>query len=258
MLATSDMDLGRAVETLYRAPLAAFVGERGRLAAELRASGDKAAAADLAKRRRPTLSAWAVNQLHWHARAQLDRLIEAAARLRTGDLEATAAHREAMATLRKRAAGLLAEGGHPASEAMLRRVTTTLAAIAVNGGFDPDPPGALVADRDPPGFEVMLGSADAPPRRPVARVAAPPVRDPSADARRAAALAEQKRRDEEAARAAERRRLEVRVRTAQAELARRERAVATARDELRSAEAAAERVRREVEKLEQSLADHDA
>jgi hypothetical protein len=257
------MDLDRAVESLYRAPLADFVAERGRLAAQLRAAGDKSAAADLGKRRRPTVSAWVVNQLHWHARQQLDRLVEAAGRLRKGDLEATADHREAMAALRKRAAALLTDGGHGASEAMLRRITTTLSAIAANGGFDPDPPGALVADRDPPGFEVMLGSAEALPRKALRPATAPPPapgrRDPEAEERRAAERAEEKRRQEEAARrAAERRQVEIRLRTAQAELARRERGVEAAREELRSAEGAVERVRREVEKLERTLHDHDA
>lgn len=257
------MDLDRAVEALYRAPLASFVGERGRLAAELRASGDKAGAADLAKRRRPTASAWVVNQLHWHAREQLEKLLEAAARLRDGDLDATADHREALAKLRKRASALLTDGGHGATEATLRRVTTTLAAIAANGGFAPDAPGTLVADRDPPGFESMLGSADALVGKPAApkAVAPRPARDTKADARRAAERAEQKRREEEAARrAAERRRMEVRLRTAQAELARRERAVAAAREELRSAEDGVERAQLEVEKVERAMAalDDDA
>jgi DNA repair exonuclease SbcCD ATPase subunit len=252
------MDMDRAVESLYRVPLADFVAERGRLAAELRAAGDKSGAADLAKRRRPTVSAWVVNQLHWHARQQLDRLVEAASRLRKGDLEATGDHREAMAGLRKRAAALLTDGGHGASEAMLRRITTTLSAIAANGGFDPDPPGALIADRDPPGFEVMLGSQDAVARKPLRPVPAPPParlrRDAEADERRAAERAEQKRRQEEAARrAVERRRVEIRLRTAQAELARRERAVESARDELRRAEEAVERGRGEAEQLEREL-----
>jgi hypothetical protein len=37
----------------------------------------------------------------------------------------------------------------------LRRVTTTLSALAASGGFAPDAEGALLEDRDPPGFEVL-------------------------------------------------------------------------------------------------------
>src|SRR5262249_21920679 len=44
---------------------------------------------------------------------------------------------------------------HAAPESTLRRVTTTLSALAAAGGFDPDPPGALGADRSPPGFEAF-------------------------------------------------------------------------------------------------------
>jgi hypothetical protein len=239
-----------ALQTLYQAPLDRFVTERGRLAAELRAAGDEGGAADLAKRRRPTISAWVVNQLHWHARALLDELFAAAARLRKGDLDATADHRDALAKLRTRAATLLTEGGHGATETTLRRVTTTLSALAANGGFEPDPPGALVADRDPPGFEAMLGAT------PVARrhgpVAAPAKdKDDGAAARRAA---ERARRDAEAARKAERRAVETRLRAARGELEARVRSLASVQRELRDAEQAVGRARRDVEKLERELA----
>ncbi|HTJ41979.1 MAG TPA: hypothetical protein VL463_07765, partial [Kofleriaceae bacterium] len=63
------MTLEDAIETLYRAPIDQFVAERKRLAAELK-TGDKAAAKALMERRRPTVSAWAVDQLHWQARAE--------------------------------------------------------------------------------------------------------------------------------------------------------------------------------------------
>jgi hypothetical protein len=142
-----------AVAELYRAPHDAFVAERKRLATELKAAGDKAGAARLLKLGRPTLSAWAVNQLWWQARDLFDGLLAAAARLRAGDQAATAERRDAIAALKSRAAALLVDGGHAVNEATLRRVTTTLAALAATGGFEPDAPGALAADRDPPGFD---------------------------------------------------------------------------------------------------------
>src|SRR6478609_4033785 len=49
----------QAVSALYRAPHGSFVVERRRLAAELKAEGDKTGAARLAKLERPPLSAWA-------------------------------------------------------------------------------------------------------------------------------------------------------------------------------------------------------
>jgi hypothetical protein len=142
-----------AVDELFRAPHANFVTERKRLSAELKAAGDKAGATTLGKLGRPPLSAWSVNQLWRKAPAEFEVLFETAQRLRAGDLSATAAHREALATLRSRAASILADAGNAANETTLRRVVTTLSALAARGGFAPDLPGALSDDRDPPGFE---------------------------------------------------------------------------------------------------------
>ncbi|HTJ44925.1 MAG TPA: hypothetical protein VL463_22615, partial [Kofleriaceae bacterium] len=133
-----------------------FVAERKRLAAELK-TGDKAAAKALMERRRPTVSAWAVDQLHWQARAEMDAMFDTAARLRKGKLDAQAAHRDAMTALRVRAASIIEEAGHTANEATLRKVTNTLAALAAAGGWDPDAPGTLAEDREAPGFGGMVG-----------------------------------------------------------------------------------------------------
>jgi DNA repair exonuclease SbcCD ATPase subunit len=151
-----------AVTELYQAPLAGFVAERKRLAAALKAAGDKEGAGKLGKLRRPPVSAWAVNQLWWHNRRDMEAMLETAERLRAGDLGAAPAHREAIAKLRARASAILEKAEHGATEATLRRVTTTLSAIAAAGGFEPDLPGTLTDDRDPPGFETMaLGAAAA-------------------------------------------------------------------------------------------------
>lgn len=149
MAATYD----EAVAELFRGPHATFVAERKRLASELKAAGDKAGAATFARLGRPPISAWAVNQLWWQARAEFDVFLETAKRMKEGDLGATPAHRASMQALRARAAQLLTEAGNAANEGTLRRVATTLSAIAAHGGFAPDVPGALSDDRDPPGFE---------------------------------------------------------------------------------------------------------
>ena len=144
-----------AATRLYQAPHDEFVAERKRLAGELKAAGDKEGAARLTKLHRPPVSVWVVNQLWWHDRRELEAMLETAERLRAGDLGAGPAHREVIAKLRARAAAFLSDAGHGATEATLRRVTTTLSAIAAAGGFAPDEPGMLTADRDPPGFETM-------------------------------------------------------------------------------------------------------
>ncbi|HEU4732921.1 MAG TPA: hypothetical protein VFT22_33735 [Kofleriaceae bacterium] len=168
-----------AVASLYQVPVDRFVAERKRLAGELKAAGDKEAAARLMKLGRPPISAWVVDQLWWQARGVFEALFETAQRLREGRLDAMAAHREAIAKLRAEAVKILAEAEHGATEATLRRVTQTLSALAAAGGWDPDPPGALSADRDPPGFEaigvanvVELPVSSARAHEPVARAGA--------------------------------------------------------------------------------------
>ena len=261
-----------AVQALARVPLASFVAERTRQVLALRAAGDKDAARALAGRRRPTASAWVVNQLYWQARAPFDGLLAAADRMRRGDRAAASEHRDAMSTLRQRAAAILEGAGHGATEATLRRVTSTLAAIAVSGGFEPDLPGALTEDRDPPGFEAMATTVTATghrPRAPVAPARTADVLDVDVhrqrkrqDAERlAAAEGERKRDTERKRRTAERDRLDARFCTARATRAKREEAVAVARDELRDAEealAASRRAVAELERAHQALRDDDA
>jgi len=251
-----------AVAQLYQAPHASFVEERKRLAAELKATGEKAGAAQLAKLGRPPISAWVVNQLWWHARDAFDALFASAARLRDGDLTANAAHRDALAKLRARATAMLSDAGHATTEATLRRVTQTLSALAATGSFEPDPPGALSADRDPPGFEAIgiLPSTPEPAPSPAAATAKPSAlgalaerkkqqaaetaaqRRAADDAAARAELEATRRRLEEAKakRVAERHRLEAALRTAQGDVATREREATRLRTQLVDAEHAIE------------------
>jgi len=74
----------RALQQLYQAPVANFLNERKRLAAELRAQGDEAGAAQVAKRPKPVASVWAVNQLYWQAREAFDEMLASGER-RAGD-----------------------------------------------------------------------------------------------------------------------------------------------------------------------------
>jgi hypothetical protein len=152
------MTYEEAISTLYRAPHGEFVAERKRLSAELTKAGDKTSAGVLAKHNRPSVSAWAVNQLWWRDQAAMKALFASGARVRDGDLAAAAGHRQATANLVTKAAAILEEAGHSASEATLRKVSANLAALAAAGGFAPDPPGALRSDRDPPGFEVWAAA----------------------------------------------------------------------------------------------------
>ena len=147
------MGYAESARALYQVPLAEFVAERKRLSDELRADGEKKLAAKLKSLPRPSVSAWVTNQLYWHARDVYDDLLATAEQIRTGDLGATAAHRDAIAQLRQRASAMLTDAGHAATSATLHKVTTNLAAIAALAGFFPDDPGQMTADRAAPGFD---------------------------------------------------------------------------------------------------------
>ena len=151
-----------AAQALYQAPHESFVAKRQELAAELKGAGDKAAAARLAKLPRPSISAWAVNQLWWQARPAFDDLFETAAQVRAGKSPAAGAHRQAISKLTARARQLLAEHEHGGSEATLRRITMTLSALAALGSWDAEAPGMLSKDLDPPGFEAFGMAAETP------------------------------------------------------------------------------------------------
>ena len=129
------MTFDDAVQELFQAPHAAFVTERKRLAGELKEAGDKAGSTKLGKINRPPISAWAVNQLWWQERDAFDNLLSTAERLREGDLGGTAAHREALTTLRAKASAILTAAEHAATESTLRRIQTTLSAIACAWSF---------------------------------------------------------------------------------------------------------------------------
>ena len=269
----------QALQELSQAPLARFVTERDRLAAELRARGEGVAAAQIAKRRRPTTSVWTVNQLYWQSREAFDAMLAVAARLRRGDVSATRTYHDAIAKLRERAVTILTEGGYGASGATVRRVSITLAAIAAAGGFHPDPPGALATDRDPPGFEAVDVSAEAFAREPA--VAPTPDSSTSARSRRdghagehtqasaAARLAAVREQRREAARSAaeerrrerertrlrdERRRVEKALRAATTEVGTRERALAALEKRREAAVKAVGDAREAMQELERKLA----
>jgi len=230
----------QSLQELYTAPIASFITERNRLAAALRAAGKGDAAKEMARRRRPTVSAWAVNQLYWHERDAFDALIAAAARLRKGDLKETGAYREALREAHRRAAAILRKSPHAPTDATMRRVMATLAAVAAIGGFDPDPPGALTADREPPGFEAID------PVAATTRVAKPERTTAQSEDRA-------KKQAEAKARQAERQRIVAAIREAQAAVRDRERASALLKKELHAAEKAVEDARYVLLDLERTL-----
>lgn len=238
--------LHATIEDLYRAELSEFVAVRKRLADELKAAGKKELAAQVSKLGRPSVSAWAVNRLWWQQRELFAELLAAAARVKNGERDANREHRELLGELRERATALLKDAGNAASDTTLRRVTATLSALAANGGFEPDPPGALVADRDPPGFEALEGMLAAAP-------SAKPARSEGDDKR----AEQERRRAEEQARqqrAAERERLSAALREAQQLRGVQQRRLSELRGELEAAEQSLKNTQALLAELEAKIA----
>jgi hypothetical protein len=152
-------------DELFGLPPEEFVAARDDLARSLRREGDAEAARQVKALRRPSLSAWAVNQLARGQGSGLARLLAAGERLRAAHQAALAgegaaelrvaakAEREAVAGLVEDALALLREAGHPTTDATRDRVAATLhAAGASQEAADLVRDGRLTTDLDPSGF----------------------------------------------------------------------------------------------------------
>ena len=155
------------VDELFRLPLAEFTTARNTLAAQLKKSGRRNEADFVKGLGKPSISAWAVNQLYWNHREAFDQLIASGERFRqaqtsrltrkvTDMREALDARRDALSNLSDLAAALLRDAGHNPTQDTIRRITTTLEGMSAYASL-PDGPsaGRLTHDVDPPGFESL-------------------------------------------------------------------------------------------------------
>lgn len=150
---------------LYQQPLADFVAARNKLARE---SGDGA----IKKLAKPSVSAWAVNQVWYRAPDACRALLQVGDRLlglqrapdRDAIAEATARKRELLAELLALAEAILVEGGHGTSASTVRKVQTAIDALGTYGSQQPEPGwGQLSKDLGPPGLaELAELAANAP------------------------------------------------------------------------------------------------
>ncbi len=138
-------DVGVDADDLYGLPLERFVEDRGALARALRGEGRRVEAAAVAGLRKPSVAAWAVNQLVRTQDPDVRALLEAGDAVREaqaallaggGDgraLRAAAdAERAAVDRLVAAAGGLLSADGHELSPAVIDRVADTLHAAALD------------------------------------------------------------------------------------------------------------------------------
>jgi len=130
---------------LYGLPLERFTAERNELSKELGAAGRRDDAARVTAMRKPSLAAWAVNQLERTQGRAVAALFDAGDALERvqsdllagrGDAvalrEASKRERASVAELVESARGMLSSEGHELSPAMLARVSDTLHAAALD------------------------------------------------------------------------------------------------------------------------------
>lgn len=155
------------VDALFKASLSDFISARKTLAARLKQAGDAGEADRVKALVKPSITAWAVNQLYWKHQEEFDRLIETGQRFRQAQTSRSAGkmtdmrvsldeRREVLSDLSKLADALLRDAGHNPSPDTIRRITTTLEAMSAYASL-PDglEAGRLTHDVDPPGFDSL-------------------------------------------------------------------------------------------------------
>jgi hypothetical protein len=204
-------------DDLYALEPAAFIAARDALAKRLRADGRREEAAVVAKLRKPSAPAWALNQVARSDPSLVEAALDAGARLREatdaavgGDpatlRQATAEDRKASDAVVDAAADRLGGRG-PAARQQL--AATLRAAVLDDGVADELRRGVLAVDHDAAGFGFGFGFDDgggdepAPPRPAKQAKAAKPAPKKQAagrdQAKDEAKAEEQRRRDEEQA-----------------------------------------------------------
>jgi hypothetical protein len=159
---------------LYGVPPDEFTAARNALAKELKASGDKDGAAEVAKLRRPSVGAWALNQVARSQPKLIEAALDAGSRLRaasdaaaegdaSGLRDATAAERAAAQAVAKAARPHLGAR----ADALVPALLSTLRVAALDGDVAEGlRDGMLTTDYEQAGFGFGLDTdAPASPRR---------------------------------------------------------------------------------------------
>ena len=194
------MSLDDAIDELYGAAPEDFVAERTRLAKSLRTAGLRDEADALGKLRKPSIAAWALNQLARRHRREVDVLLDSGHRLREAQAglfgggekdafeTARRAEQDALSQLAAAAEELLGERGS-ASAATLAQVTESLRAAAVSpAGRELLARGRFTEPIRGQGFDLVGELAAGVPRRAPPK----PVRDRAAEKKARAGLREAK------------------------------------------------------------------
>jgi hypothetical protein len=173
----------RNIDDLYALAPEGFIAARDALARSLKQAGDAEAAASVKKLRRPSVVAWALNQLARRDRKGLDELVAAGETLRSaqrkamsgvkesGFREATDRRRQLVQDLTRRTMDILAEAGRGGQaedeigQALEAASVDRSAAEQLLAGRLERPPTASGGFEAVSGFEVFQGGGDEPEAR---------------------------------------------------------------------------------------------
>jgi hypothetical protein len=189
----------QAADLLYGLPLDEFTTARNAAAKELRDRGLREEAEAVKALAKPSVAAWAVNQLTRRRHADLDEFLVASAAARDAQLSGAADAREAVQRQRKALETLVSaareELGGDASEAVTTRIRQTLEAAAVDdGAAQAVRAGRLDKELEPAGFGTLAAHA---PKAPRGKKRAAPARETPAAAKRALVEARARLREAE-------------------------------------------------------------
>ena len=187
--------LEQAADELYGLPPGDFTEARDALVKQLRADKERELANEVKGLRKPTLAAWALNQLVRNRRKDVDKLLAAGKELqkaqeklvasgdRAGFQRAAAKERELVAQLARDAAALAAEAGEGSSQGLEEKLAATLHAASL----DEETAGELAAGRVLRERQPVAGFGGlelAPPPAKPARKSAKPAKADKEDAQR--------------------------------------------------------------------------
>jgi hypothetical protein len=174
-MAADEAEVERELDRLYGLPLDEFTAARNTLARRLRQEGQRARAAAISERRKPTLPAWVVNQLTRKRELDVQRLIKAGEQLGAAQAEAVRGHgadaflqarkeeQHALQRLASAAREILTDAGRPVDSNLDRVLTTLRAAALTEDGRALLRRGQLAEELDPPGFEAFASIKTATP-----------------------------------------------------------------------------------------------
>jgi hypothetical protein len=143
-MAKRSDSLEQAADELYGLPPDEFTEARDALVKRLRADKQRELANEVKGLRKPTVAAWALNQLVRNRKKDVERLLAAGEELReaqeqlvssgdrSGFQSAAAKERELVATLARDAAALAAEAGVGTSQGLEEKLVATLHAAALD------------------------------------------------------------------------------------------------------------------------------